>query len=71
MAQGAEVGFHHVFDFTVTRVVKNEEAWKDGQKLAVRGHAARRQARQGRSSPAARPPAFPFKIFWHLGLVEG
>jgi hypothetical protein len=68
-ASGNTVSFHHVFDFTVTRVSKNEAAWKDGAKAGAHVDAAllRRQDGQGRSLRRRRRSLSSF--FDHLGLV--
>jgi putative phage-type endonuclease len=65
MAQGAEVSFHHVFDFTVTRVIKNEEAWKEMEQKLARTWSMLHDAKLGKGAAVLQPeaPAFPFKIF--------
>lgn len=60
---GSSVSFHHVFDFTVTRVSKNEEAWKEMEKRLARTWTLLSDAKLGKPSAQPAPPAFPFKLF--------
>jgi hypothetical protein len=62
-ASGNTVSFHHVFDFTVTRVSKNEAAWKEMEQKLARTWTLLSDAKMGKAAQPAPAPAFPFKLF--------
>lgn len=61
-ANDCTITFHHVFDFTVTRVSKNEAAWKEMEQKLARAWMLLSDAKMGKAAQPA-PPAFPFKLF--------
>jgi putative phage-type endonuclease len=58
-ALGAEVSFHHVYDLTVTRVKKNEEAWVEMEAKLAHTWTMLKEGVVAKPEP----PAFPFKLF--------
>jgi hypothetical protein len=59
-ASGNTVSFHHVFDFTVTRVSKNEAAWKESKSWQHVDAALRRQDKYCAACAGA---GVPFQVF--------